>query len=106
MKKIFNIYKLLVICNIFDCFMWMAQENTWLYVIDFLISLYMVIIIVYVKSKLQITLLIIGEILWVFLNPIVVYDRYNSIGASILSVILGIVTIIFLYCLKEDYDYL
>jgi len=106
-KKFYKIYKILIMFDFIVNFMWWTYERPiYIYTINLLISLILLLIILFAKGKLQIRLLLYVQTVRLISEPFVVYTKYTSWGLSFLSIAIGIAFIVFLYNLKNEFDYL
>lgn len=107
MRKFYMVYKILIMFNFIVNLIWLAYERPiYIYTINFLISMILLLIILFVKGKRQIRLLLYIEPVRLIYEPFVVYAKYTSLGFSLLSILIGVVFIVFLYDLKNQFDYI
>lgn len=107
MKKFYKFYKILIIFNFIVNLIWLTYERPiYIYTINLLISMVLLLIILFIKGKRQIKLLLCVEPVRLIFEPFVVYTKYASLLASLLAIVIGIVFILFLSNLKDEFDYL
>lgn len=101
-KKFYKIYKILIMFDFIVNLIWLIYERPiYIYTINLLITLILLLIVLFAEGKLQIRLLLYVQTVRLISEPFVVYTEYTSWGLSFLSIVIGIVFIIFLYNLKN-----
>lgn len=108
MKKLYIIFKLLIIFNSLTNLLWLMYESpVYIYAINLLISMVPVVVILFINGKGQLKwLLYVLPVVLIF-EPVIVYTKYASIPLTFLAIVMGIVIYTFLYHYYHyEYDYL
>ena len=107
MKLLYNLLKLSIIFEALVNVKWaIVQFPQLIFIVNSLISLACVFTIIKFKGRRQVEILFRIFLLRLFVEPLVVYFKYSSIGVSVIAIMFGTVLLLALKKLEIEVDYL
>jgi len=106
-KQLYVLFKIFVGIDFISSFIWFINDKPfYIFFINFIFTSVSLLAILFLKQKQQINFLIYIFIVRSFFTPILTYYKYSSIGISLLSILISILFIGFLFKHREDYNYI